>query len=84
LAKADIKTVQYAQAFEERSTNHKNWRKSLQSLEKPSEDGVISVPYLTSRLRDMLPKDTTYAIEAVTNAGILIHHLNMTEVCIIS
>ncbi|KAJ5317024.1 hypothetical protein N7508_001532 [Penicillium antarcticum] len=79
LAKADINTARYTQAFEERSTNHKNWRKALQNLETPSEDGVVSVPYLTSKLRDTLPQDTTYAIEAVTNAGILIHHLNLTN-----
>lgn len=83
LAKADINTAQYTQAFEDRSNSYKKWRKTLQDLETPSKDGVISVPYLTSRLRDTLPQDTTYAIEAVTNAGTLIHHLNLSQVCII-
>jgi hypothetical protein len=83
LAKADINTAQYTQAFEDRSNSYKNWRKTLQDLETPSEDGVITVPYLTSRLRATLPQDTTYALEAVTNAVTLIHHLNLSEVCII-
>lgn len=54
----------------------------MSQLEAPTEDGVVGVPYLASRLRSILPKDTVYVLEAVTNAGHLIHHLNLTEVCV--
>ncbi|CAP80425.1 Pc12g07980 [Penicillium rubens Wisconsin 54-1255] len=69
----------YTLEFEERSKHYKTWRETLRTLESPSEDGVVSVPYLASRLRDCLPQDTIYVLEAVTNAGHLIHHLNLTK-----
>lgn len=52
----------------------------MHNLESPTEDGGVSVPYLASRLRVSLPQDTIYVLEAVTNAGHLIHHLNLTKV----
>lgn len=80
LDKQNINRAKYTLEFEERSENYKTWRETLQALESPSSDGVVSVPYLASRLRDSLPKDTIYVLEAVTNAGHLIHHLNLTKV----
>ncbi|KAJ5453096.1 Thiamine pyrophosphate enzyme C-terminal TPP-binding [Penicillium cf. griseofulvum] len=79
LDKQNIDRATYTLEFEERSKNYKTWRESLQTLESPSENGVVSVPYLASRLRDCLPQDTIYVLEAVTNAGNLIHHLNLTK-----
>ncbi|KGO72453.1 Thiamine pyrophosphate enzyme, C-terminal TPP-binding [Penicillium italicum] len=79
LDKQDIDRAEYTAAFEVRSKNYKTWRRTLQTLESPSEDGVVSVPFLASRLRDSLPQDTIYVLEAVTNAGPLIHHLNLTK-----
>ncbi|KAJ5122196.1 Thiamine pyrophosphate enzyme C-terminal TPP-binding [Penicillium atrosanguineum] len=68
----------YTSEFEARRARHASWRQTLQSLESPSES-IITVPYLTSRLRQIVPEDTTFVIEAVTNAGHLIHHLNLTK-----
>ncbi|KAJ5405410.1 hypothetical protein N7465_006694 [Penicillium sp. CMV-2018d] len=79
LDKQNISRAKYTLEFEERSKNYKTWRETLQTLESPPSDGVVSVPYLASRLRDSLPKDTVYVLEAVTNAGHLIHHLNLTK-----
>ncbi|KAJ5383601.1 Thiamine pyrophosphate enzyme C-terminal TPP-binding [Penicillium concentricum] len=79
LDKQDINRATYTVEFEERSKNYKTWRESLKALESPLEDGVVSVPYLASRLRDSLPEDTIYVLEAVTNAGHLIHHLSLTK-----
>ncbi|CAI7655532.1 unnamed protein product [Penicillium discolor] len=79
LDKQNINRAKYTLEFEERSKNYKTWRETLQALESPSEDGVVSVPYLASRLRDSLPQDTIYVLEAVTNAGHVIHHLNLTK-----
>ncbi|CAG8036001.1 unnamed protein product [Penicillium nalgiovense] len=79
LDKQNIDRARYTLEFEERSKNYKTWRETLRTLESPSEDGVVSVPYLASRLRDCLPQDTIYVLEAVTNAGHLIHHLNLTK-----
>ena len=82
LDKQELSKTAYAPLFEQRSKNYQSWRKTLSDSEKPTNDGVVSVPYLTSRLRSMLPQDTIYVLEAVTNAGHLIHHLNLTQVCI--
>ncbi|KAG0158075.1 hypothetical protein PDIDSM_5588 [Penicillium digitatum] len=79
LDKQDIDRAKYTLQFEERSKDYKIWRETLKMAESPSKDGVVSVPYLASRLRDSLPEGTTYVLEAVTNAGHLIHHLNLTK-----
>ena len=52
----------------------------MRSLETISPGGPIMVAYLMSRLRTLLPPDTTIMIEAVTNALSVIHHLNLTKV----
>ncbi|CAG8420136.1 unnamed protein product [Penicillium salamii] len=79
LDKQEISKSHYTKLFDARSKNYQSWRTNLSQLEAPTEDGVVGVPYLASRLRSILPKDTVYVLEAVTNAGHLIHHLNLTE-----
>ncbi|KAJ5277871.1 Thiamine pyrophosphate enzyme C-terminal TPP-binding [Penicillium chrysogenum] len=79
LVKQNIDRARYTLEFEERSKHYKTWRETLRTLESPSDDNVVSVPYLASRLRGCLPQDTIYVLEAVTNAGHLIHHLNLTK-----
>lgn len=76
----NLNKADYAVQFEARATQYAKWREELRSLQSPLEDGVISVPYLTSRLRQHVPQDTTFVMEAVTNAGLLIHHLNLVKV----
>lgn len=71
---------QYSGEFEARRVRYTKWRANLKSLESPSPEGIVTVPYLASRLRQQLPQDTTFVLEAVTNAGHLIHHLNLTKV----
>ena len=69
----------YTSEFEARAIRHTSWRQTLESLESPPES-IITMPHLTSRLRQLVPEDTTFVIEAVTNAGHIIHHLNLTKV----
>ena len=80
LDQQNLNTADYAVQFEARTTRYTKWREELRSLESPPGKGVISVPYLTSRLRQHVPQDTTFVMEAVTNAGLLIHHLNLVKV----
>ncbi|KAJ5610479.1 Thiamine pyrophosphate enzyme C-terminal TPP-binding [Penicillium lagena] len=79
LDKQSIDRGRYTKAFEARSNRYQSWRENLRSLETVSVKGVISTPYLTSRLRNSLPQDTIYVLEAVTNAGHVINHLNLTQ-----
>lgn len=80
LDRQNLNKADYAAEFEARATRYAKWREQLRNLQSPPEDGTISVPYLTSRLRQHVPEDTTFVMEAVTNAGHLIHHLNLVKV----
>lgn len=42
---------------------------TIKSLATPAKDGSFNTSYLASRLKALLPQDTIYAVEAVTNAG---------------
>lgn len=75
-----INRTDYTAQFNARAERSRHWQRSLLTLESPSDDGVIRVPYLASRLRHHLPQDTVFVLEAVTNAGPLIHHLHLTQV----
>lgn len=82
IEKRGINRRDYTAQFNARAERSRHWQRSLLSLESPSDDGVIRVPYLASRLRHLLPQDTVFVLEAVTNAGPLIHHLHLTQVSI--
>lgn len=82
LDKQSLDRVKYAEAFDARAARYRRWRQSLRDLEVPSPEGIVTVPYLSSRLRQHLPDDTVIVIEAVTNAIPIIHHLNLTKVCV--
>ncbi|EIT72910.1 thiamine pyrophosphate-requiring enzyme [Aspergillus oryzae 100-8] len=78
--KQGIEKTNYATAFEARANRYLRRKENLRALESPSQDGAIRVPYLASRLRHHLPEDTVYLVEAVSNAGLIIQHLNLTQV----
>lgn len=80
LDRQQLDPSKYAAAFEARSARYKNWRATLDSREVILPGGPIKVPYLMSRLRKLLPQDTTIVLEAVTNALPAIEHLHLTEV----
>ncbi|KAF5862066.1 hypothetical protein ETB97_012213 [Aspergillus alliaceus] len=75
----NIEKTRYASAFEARTKRYSGWKEELRNLESPSEDGTIRVSYLASRLRNHLPDDTVYLVEAVTNSSSIIQHLNLTQ-----
>ncbi|GAB1202561.1 hypothetical protein APSETT445_001179 [Aspergillus pseudonomiae] len=77
--KQDIDRASYTMAFEARANRYLRWRQDLRARESPSQDGMIRVSYLASRLRHHLPDDTVYLVEAVSNAGLIIQHLNSTK-----
>ncbi|KAJ5152279.1 thiamine pyrophosphate enzyme N-terminal TPP binding domain-containing protein [Penicillium capsulatum] len=79
IAHLELDEARYAPMFEERASRHTGWRESLREREVPLEDGTVTVPILSSRLRHHLPKNTIYAVEAVTNSGTIIHHLHLSE-----
>lgn len=80
LDQQNLDRTRYATEFEGRAARYAKWRDTLRGLESPPKGGIVTVPYLTSRIRELVPQDTTFVLEAVTNAGHLIHHLNLTKV----
>ncbi|KAJ6023942.1 hypothetical protein N7540_004739 [Penicillium herquei] len=74
-----LETVNYGSYFETRSARHASWRKHLGSLEAPVGVSRTTIPYLASTIRRLVPENTIYVLEAVTNAVPLIHHLNLTR-----
>jgi thiamine pyrophosphate-dependent acetolactate synthase large subunit-like protein len=82
LDKQSLDRAKYAEAFDARAARYNQWRQGLRDLEAPSPEGTVTVPYLSSRLRQHLPEDSVIVIEAVTNAIPIIHHLNLTKVCV--
>ncbi|KAJ5893825.1 hypothetical protein N7495_005516 [Penicillium taxi] len=82
LAEKDISKIpresSHHDKFQDVHSEYTQWKSALEKLETPSDD-ITNVPYLASRLRSQLPTDTTYVLEAVTNAGSLIHHLRLTK-----
>lgn len=78
----NVDTSRYATAFAERASDYNGFRQRLLALESPTETGVVEIPYFTSRLRHHMPSDVIYVMEAVTSSVEMIHHLNLTKVCL--
>ncbi|KAJ5713578.1 uncharacterized protein N7483_010759 [Penicillium malachiteum] len=74
-----LERMKYGSYFETRSARYASWREHLSSLEAPTGVSRTTVPYLASTIRRLVPQNTIYVLEAVTNAVPLIHHLNLTR-----
>lgn len=57
---------------------HKEKLESIASKAVPLDDGGFGTGYLCSRLRDLCPKDTIWAVEAVTNTAFVHDNLQPT------
>ncbi|CAK7233248.1 hypothetical protein SEUCBS140593_008538 [Sporothrix eucalyptigena] len=63
---------------EERAEVHKALLAKIDQASQPQEDGSFGVGHLTKKLRDTCPKDTIWAIEAVTSTGYVHDSLQST------
>jgi thiamine pyrophosphate-dependent acetolactate synthase large subunit-like protein len=54
---------------------YKTRTEQLDIAEKPREDGKISGSFLMGSLRDAVPRESVFMIEAVTMTGIVLDHL---------
>lgn len=59
--------------------NHKERLLGIESRIKPAESGEFGTGYLSQRLRELCPKETIWAIEAVTNTGFVHENLQPEE-----
>lgn len=71
-----------SQAFSDRWTaleqSHKSRLETIASQAKPAEDGTYATSYLMSEVRKAVPKDTLWAIEAVTQTGFVADQVQAT------
>ncbi|CAK7217928.1 hypothetical protein SCUCBS95973_003314 [Sporothrix curviconia] len=71
--------IQSAEGKEERAEVHKALLAKIDKASQPLEDGSYGVGHLTKTLRDTCPKDTIWAIEAVTSTGFVHDNLQPTQ-----
>lgn len=64
---------------DERATVHRALLAKIDSASQPLEDGSFGVGHLTKKLRNICPKDTIWAIEAVTSTGFVHENLRPTQ-----
>lgn len=57
---------------------HKERLSSIAELAKPSDDGFYNCSYLTAALRKAVPRDTIFAVEAVTNTAFVADQIQAT------
>lgn len=69
-------------AYEERwSKLQQSYKQRLETIAaqaQPSEDGMFNTSYLASQVRKACPPDTIFAVEAVTNAGLVADQVQAT------
>jgi thiamine pyrophosphate-dependent acetolactate synthase large subunit-like protein len=70
-----LSTELYAERWEVLGNEFSARMKTLDEAAKPSEDGSISTAHLIAAVKAACPKDTLYAVEAVTNTIIVADHL---------
>ncbi|CAK7230693.1 hypothetical protein SBRCBS47491_007673 [Sporothrix bragantina] len=71
--------IQSTEGQEERAEVHKALLAKIDKASQPLEDGSYGVGHLTKTLRDACPKDTIWAIEAVTSTGYVHDNLQPTQ-----
>lgn len=68
----------FIQKWDALGEHHQKRLKDIEILATPKEDGSFGTGYLCHILRKALPKDTIWAIEAVTNTGFVADNIQAT------
>lgn len=78
----DLKQKVAAESFDQRwlkvQDSYKQRLQTISDLAKPGEDGSFATSYLMSRVRHYVPKDTIWAIEAVTQTAFVADQIQAT------
>jgi thiamine pyrophosphate-dependent acetolactate synthase large subunit-like protein len=73
-----LSSLSFAQKWGALGEAHQKRLKNIEVLATPKEDGSFGTGYLCHMLRKALPKDTIWAIEAVTNTGFVADNIQAT------
>lgn len=74
-----LQSPEYKQRWEALGEAYASRLKSIADLAKPSSDGNISIAYLAKTLRDAIPDNTIFAVEAVTSSLIIADQIQATR-----
>ncbi|KAK4553990.1 hypothetical protein LTR86_008831 [Recurvomyces mirabilis] len=73
-----ISSQTFTDRFTKLQESHKEKLNTIASLAKAADDGTYGCSYLISQVRKAVPKDTIFAIEAVTNTGFVADQIQAT------
>ncbi|KAF2228238.1 thiamine pyrophosphate enzyme, N-terminal TPP binding domain-containing protein [Elsinoe ampelina] len=73
-----VRGKEFDDRWEKLQKSYQGRLQTIKDLAVPAKDGSFSTSYLASRLKALLPQDTIYAVEAVTNAGFVSDQLQQT------
>jgi len=65
------KVATYSDRWAELKEIHAKRMQTIRSLAQPSQDGLYNVSYLCAAIRKAVPKNTVFAVEAVTNTALV-------------
>ncbi|KAI9811874.1 MAG: hypothetical protein M1827_005225 [Pycnora praestabilis] len=68
----------YDDRWEKLQESHKKRLETIAELAKPGEDKIFSTSFLTAAVRKAVPKDTVFAIEAVTQTAFVADQIQAT------
>ena len=75
---AQISTEAYSQRWDALLTAHSERLAAISEAAKPKEDGTFGTGYLCQTLRKIVPQDSIFAIEAVTNTPFVADNIQAT------
>ncbi|KAI9692099.1 MAG: hypothetical protein M1822_006329 [Bathelium mastoideum] len=73
----ESRTFVFRKRWDALEKSHAEGLESIADRAKPSEDGLLTKDYLFASIRRLLPKDTIYATDSVTNQVPLIEQLQL-------
>ena len=72
------KVAEYGSRWDALAEKHQKRLQIIRELVKPGDDGHYNISYLTAAVRKAVPKDTIFAIEAVTNTAFVADQIQAT------
>lgn len=73
-----VKSAGFDERWNKLQDAYKQKLTTIASLAKPGDDGSYGASYLVSRVREVCPQDTIWAIEAVTNTAFVADQIQAT------
>ncbi|KAI9757238.1 MAG: hypothetical protein M4579_003538 [Chaenotheca gracillima] len=73
-----VNSSAFTKRWDQLGTTHSKRLETIAALAKPGENGTFGISYLTRTVRDAVPRDTLFAIEAVTSTQFVADQIQAT------